>query len=141
MNSCFNDFRCSFDIDVDISEARSEFFLFDSYNVVYGWIFVFSNFFIYKLYFSAAIMVKAAFLVKKRWCIAFFWLLLKLNKLAATTISSDMMKAPQKEVTMIIILPMGEKGTRSPKPTVQMVIIMSQTDWKYWSKSIRPSYR
>ncbi len=42
-----------------------------------------------------------------------------------------MMKAPQKDVMMIIILPMGENGTRSPKPTVQIVMIITQTDWKY----------
>jgi len=31
-------------------------------------------------------------------------------------------------VIMIIILPMLENGTRSPKPTVQSVITITQTD-------------
>jgi hypothetical protein len=35
-------------------------------------------------------------------------------KLAATTISIEIMKAPQKEVIIMMILPIGEKGTRSP---------------------------
>jgi hypothetical protein len=49
---------------------------------------------------------------------------------APTIMKRETMKAPQKEHTMIITLPIGEKGTRSPKPIVQIVMMMTHTDWK-----------
>ena len=72
MNSFFNDLRASFDVEDEISEARRELILLDSYSVLEGCIFLCSNFFTYKLYLNAEIIDKAAFLVKKRWCMAFF---------------------------------------------------------------------
>jgi hypothetical protein len=72
MNSFFNDLRASFDVEDEISEARRELILLDSYKVLEGCIFLCSNFFTYKLYLNAVIIDKAAFLVKKRWCMAFF---------------------------------------------------------------------
>ena len=57
-------------------------------------------------------------------------MLFRLIIFAPTIMKRETMKAPQKEHTMIITLPIGEKGTRSPKPIVQIVMMMTHTDWK-----------
>jgi hypothetical protein len=81
-------------------------------------------------YRMAEVIEEAAFLVRNKWCIAFFWFLESSKILETLTMTSEMMNAPQNEVTMMIMRPMKQKGTRSPKPTVVIVITMTQTAWK-----------
>lgn len=55
-------------------------------------------------------------------------MLVRLNILATATITRVIMNAPQNEVMIMINLPASEKGTRSPKPTVPIVITTTHTD-------------
>lgn len=68
--------------------------------------------------------------MRNKWCIAFYWFLESSKIVLTVTITKEMMKAPQNEVTMMMMRPKKQNGTRSPKPTVVIVTTMTQMAWK-----------